>query len=252
MNFSEVPLAICGFAGCIVIETNVTFDTVRVVDCVVVPHVALIVVVPVAKLVASPVLSIVATVAFEELHSTRGVTSCCELSLNVPIALNCFTAPTGICESRGAMVNDVRTALVTVAEAVAEIPPETTDIVEAPGPAPVASPFWSMVSTLVVLDDHCAEVSTWVLPSSKFPVAVNCCWVPVASVAVAGVSVIVWRCAGTTVITDQSVYAPTVAVMVVVPAAIVFARPLLSTVATLIDEELQVTPLTRSWIDPSL
>ena len=60
------------------------------------------------------------------------------------------------------------------------------------------------------------------------------------------------RCAGTTVIVVESVKAPTVAVMVVVPAARIAARPLLSMVATEVVEEVQVTPPTRSWTEPSL
>lgn len=45
---------------------------------------------------------------------------------------------------------------------------------------------------------------------------------------------------------------PTVAVMVVVPAATVLANPELLIVATEVDDELQVIPLTRSCVDPSL
>jgi hypothetical protein len=61
-----------------------------------------------------------------------------------------------------------------------------------------------------------------------------------------GVSVIVCRCAGTTVITEESVNVPAVAVMVVVPAASVVASPLLSIVATLVLEDVQVTPAAKS------
>jgi hypothetical protein len=61
-----------------------------------------------------------------------------------------------------------------------------------------------------------------------------------------GVSVMVCRCAGTTVITDESVNVPTVAVIVVLPAASVVASPLLSMVATLVLDEVHVTPLARS------
>lgn len=71
-------------------------------------------------------------------------------------------------------------------------------------------------------------------------------------VTLVGVSVMVCKCAATTVITDESVNVPTVAVMVVVPAASVVAKPLLSTVAALVFEELHVTPVTKSWMDPSL
>ena len=45
---------------------------------------------------------------------------------------------------------------------------------------------------------------------------------------------------------EESVNVPTVAVMVVVPAASVVAKPLPSTVATLEFDDVQVTPATRS------
>jgi len=61
--------------------------------------------------------------------------------------------------------------------------------------------------------------SSCVLPSSKMPVAVNGCNVPTAIVAVAGKTDIEVRCAGTTVRVVESVSEPTVAGMVVVPAA---------------------------------
>lgn len=50
----------------------------------------------------------------------------------------------------------------------------------------------------------------------------------------------------------MSVSDPRVAVRVVLPAATVVARPELLTVATDVDNELQVTPLTRSCVDKSL
>jgi len=43
-----------------------------------------------------------------------------------------------------------------------------------------------------------------------------------------------------------------VAVIVVVPAPTVVTRPELFTVATEVVEEFHVTPLTKSWLDPSL
>ena len=94
--------------------------------------------------------------------------------------------------------------------------------------------------------------SSCVLPSSKMPVAVNCCTVPTAIVAVAGKTDIEVRCAGTTVRVVESVREPTVAVMVVVPAAKVVALPFASIVAAEGNEEVQVTSDTRSCDDPSL
>ena len=49
-----------------------------------------------------------------------------------------------------------------------------------------------------------------------------------------------------------SLNVPTVAVMVVEPAATVVATPELLMVVTDGDEELQVTPLDKSWLLPSL
>lgn len=45
---------------------------------------------------------------------------------------------------------------------------------------------------------------------------------------------------------------PTVAVIVVLPALTVVTKPVLLTVATEVEEELQVTPLDKSWLEPSL
>ena len=246
VNFSEVPFCTRPFEGEIAIETSVTLETVRVVELLTDPSIAVIVVVPVERLETNPTFVIVATVGVEELHSTDCVISWVELSLNVPVALNCFVASSGIEEFAGAIASETRVAVLTVTEVLADTVPEVTLTVEVPGPTASARPFWSIVKTLVELDDHNAGVSTCVLPSSKLPTAVNCCCVPDAIVTLVGVSVMVCRCAATTVITDESVNVPTVAVMVVVPAASVVARPLLSIEATLGFEEVQVTPVTRS------
>jgi len=68
----------------------------------------------------------------------------------------------------------------------------------------------------------------------------------------AGVTRIEIRFAGTTVKVAVSLNAPTVALMVALPAATVVARPVLSTEATDGVEELQVTALVRSCDEPSL
>ena len=203
-------------------------------------------------LVANPRFVIVATLGVDELHKTDCVTSCVELSLNVPVALNCFVALFGIEEFAGVIASETRVAVVTVTEVLADTVPDITLTVDVPGPTATPSPFASIVNTLVALDDHSADAITCVLPSSKLPVAVNCCCVPAASDTFVGVSVMDCKCAGTTVITEESVNVPTVAVMVVVPAAKVVANPLLSTVATLEFDVVHVTPVTKSSIEPSL
>ncbi len=75
---------------------------------------------------------------------------------------------------------------------------------------------------------------------------------PAAIVCVAGVTAIDTRWAGTTVKTDVSVNVPTVAVMVVWPAATVVARPELLTVAIDALEDVHVTPELKSAELPSL
>jgi hypothetical protein len=246
VNFNDVPFCTRPFAGEIVIETSFTFETVSVTELFTEPSIAVIVVLPVERLVTSPRLVIVATVGVDELHRTDCVMSCVELSLNVPVALNCFVASSGIEEFGGVMARETSLAVLTVTEVLAETVPDTTLTVEVPGTNAVPRPLASNSSTLVELDDHNADVSTCVLPSSKLPTAVNCCRVPEAMVTSVGVSVIVCKCAATTVITEESVNVPTVAVMVVVPAASVVANPLPSMVATVVFEELHVTPVAKS------
>jgi hypothetical protein len=246
VNFNDVPFCMRPLAGEIVMETSFTVETVSVVELLTAPSMAVIVVLPVERLVTRPRLVMVATAGVDELHRTDRVMSCVELSSNVPMALNCLVASSGIAEFSGAIPRDTSFALLTVTGVLADTVPDTTLTVELPGPTASPSPLASSVRTPVELDDHNADLSTCVLPSSKLPVAVNCCCVPGAMVRFAGVSVMDCRCAATTVITEESVKVPTVAVMVVAPAASVVARPFASTVATLVSDEVQVTPVTKS------
>jgi hypothetical protein len=147
---------------------------------------------------------------------------------------------------KGAIANDTKFALVTVTEAVPDMLPEVAVTVLVPAATAAPNPFESTIIALVLLEDHVADVSTCVLPSLKTPVAVNCSCVPAASVAVGGATVIESRLAGTTVIVEESVNDPTVAVIVVVPAPNVRANPSPSTLATVGSEELHCTPLTKS------
>lgn len=71
-------------------------------------------------------------------------------------------------------------------------------------------------------------------------------------VTVAGLTEIEVKCAATTVSVDVSDKAPNVAVIVVWPAATVVTKPAVLTVATDAEDELQVTPLLRSELEPSL
>ena len=75
------------------------------------------------------------------------------------------------------------------------------------------------------------------------PVAVNCCVSPGPIDGLAGVTTIEVRVAAVTVRDVEPLIDPDVAVMVVVPAATLEARPELLMVDTLAAEEFQVTEL---------
>src|SRR5215470_18360810 len=120
---------------------------------------AVMVVPPVVRLEARPRLVMVAIPGAEELHNTSCVMSWVELSLNVPVALNCLVAPTGIEEFNGSMARATSVAVETVTDVLADTEPEVPVTVAVPAETAVASPFPSMVRTLGELDNHAAETS---------------------------------------------------------------------------------------------
>lgn len=128
-----------------------------------------------------------ATAAFDELHNTDAVMSWVLVSLNVPVAVNCFVVPMAMLGLAGVTAIETRLAPVTVSKAVPLVAPEVAVMVAVPGPVLVASPELLMEATFKFDDDQATEVNGWVLPSSKDPVAVNCCVVPSAIEGFAGV-----------------------------------------------------------------
>lgn len=129
-----------------------------------------------------------AAAGLDELQSAVEVTSCVLLSLNFPVAVNCFVAPIGMLEFAGKTVIDVSVADVIVTDAVPLILPELAVTVAVPAAFAVATPKLLIPRALVADDDQATDGRTCVLPSSKVPVAVNCCSVPIAIVAVEGLT----------------------------------------------------------------
>lgn len=216
------------------------------------PAVAVIVVLPVATPVARPLFAIVTTDGEDELHNTVPETSCVLPSLNDPVATSCFVVPAGMLEFAGVTAIDTRVAPVTVSVAAPLTEPEAAVIVVVPVPKPEAKPELLTLATALADEFQATAVNSCVLPSSNNPVAVNCSTVPCAIDGLAGVSEIEIRCAATTVRSLSSLSVPTVAVIVHEPVANVEARPFASTLATEVSDELHVTPLFRSALDPSL
>ena len=82
-------MATLGLAGVTAIDCSAAAVTVNTVEPVIPLSVALIVEVPAPTAVASPVLEIVATEVVAEAQVTWLVRFCVELSVYVPVAVNC-------------------------------------------------------------------------------------------------------------------------------------------------------------------
>src|SRR5260221_4892010 len=133
--------------------------------------------VPAPTAVAKPVSLIVATVAVAEAH-TALLSTCVELSLNVPVAVNCCVAPLVIDGFAGVTAMEVSVAGVTVSSVEPVMLPLVAEIVEVPTPTAVASPVVLIVAPVAVAEAHTALPSTCVELSLNVPVAVNCCVAP--------------------------------------------------------------------------
>jgi hypothetical protein len=93
VNCCLSPLATLGVAGVTAMETSAAALTVSVVFPVTLPEVAVMVVVPVARVVARPLAAMVAVVGVDDAQVTDDVRSSVELSVYVPVAVNCCERP---------------------------------------------------------------------------------------------------------------------------------------------------------------
>lgn len=149
-------------------------ETFRLVEPVTAPRVAVMVVLPVATLLARPWPLMVAAAGVDELQMTEVVTSCVLESLKVPVAVNCLVVPTAMLEFAGVTASETRVALVTVKDAVPFTEPELAVMVAVPVPVLVTKPVASTVAIEFEDEVQVSEGNSWVLPSSKLPIAVNC------------------------------------------------------------------------------
>src|SRR5260221_697222 len=123
--------------------------------------------------VAKPVTLIVAAPGVAEAH-TALVSTCVELSLNVPVAANCCVAPLVIEGFVGVTAIDSSVAGVTVSSVEPLMLPLVAEIVEVPAPTAVASPVLLIVATVPVPEAHTALVSTCVERSEERRVGKEC------------------------------------------------------------------------------
>ena len=151
-------------------------------------EVAVIVAVPTLLVVASPVELTVATAVLEELQATELVRFSEIPSENDPVAVNCWLDPWDSEAFAGVICMEVRLPS-TNSEVLPEIDPEAAEIEDVPWPAAVTKPELLTDATDGLLDNQVAEfVRSWMLPSLKTPVAVNCWEVPIEKVGLAGLT----------------------------------------------------------------
>ena len=124
VNCWVVPTALLAVAGVTAIVDNVTAPvTVRAAVPDLPLKAAVIVAEPAALAVARPLLATVAVVVLEELQVTCVVISRVVPSEYVPLAANCWVAPTALLAVAGVTAIEFRVAAVTVRAAVSDCPP---------------------------------------------------------------------------------------------------------------------------------
>jgi len=140
VNCRVVPRGVLAVAGVMAIDTNAAAVTVRTLEPVTVPEVALIVVVPIPVLVARPALSTVAVEVMADDHATVALRSWVLPSVNVPVAVNCCLVPSAIEGLAGITAIDASTAALTVNVVLPVTEPEVARIFAVPVPKLVAKP----------------------------------------------------------------------------------------------------------------
>jgi len=216
------------------------------------PEAALMVAEPVATAVARPLPLTVATDGLDEVQKTCLVRSWLVPSEYMPDAVNCWMAPTGTLGLAGVTDMEDRIAEVTVRVVLPGMVPEMAVMVAVPATAAVAKPLRLTVAT-GVLDEiqMTSVVISWVVPSEYNPEAANCRVTPPGMLGLAGVTDIEDRVAEVTVRVAFPEVAPEAAVMVVIPGAMAVAKPLRSTAATDVLDEVQMTCGVISKLVPS-
>ena len=204
---------------------------------------------PAATAVAMPLLVTVATAGFDEPQVTCVVKSKLAPPEKVPVAVNCWMTPTGMVGLAGITDREDKVEGVTpLMVAVPEILSRLAVTIAVPAATAVARPLLLIMATewFDELQVTCVVIS-WLLPSEYVPVAVNCwaiatCMVALAGVTDMGVGVKVAEVTARLVLPEMVVPGILgVAVMVALPGPTAVARPLPSTDATDMFDELQAT-----------
>jgi len=190
---------------------------------------------PTATAVAKPVLLTVATLAADEFQTAVLLTSCVLLSVNVPVAVNCWVIPAGTVALAGITAIELKAAALTVRAAEPDIKAEVAETVTLPNATLLASPLLSIEAMVGSVEFQFTGDRVCVLPSVNAPIAVK-------AVTVIGTRI------GVTVKVLDPVIPLRVAQMLALPLATPVARPAPPTVETPAVAEDHVTcPVILGW-----
>jgi hypothetical protein len=166
--------------------------------------------------------------------------------------MNCCGRPAATLGLTGVTVIDVRAADSTVRVVLPLTLPSVPEIVVVPAATLDARPPAAMVAAAVFVELQTTwVVRSWFEPSVYVPVAVNCWPTPAATLGLTGVTAIDVSAAGSTVSVVLPLTLPSVAEIVVVPAASVDARPPAAMVAAVVFVDAQTTCVVRSCVELS-
>ncbi len=150
---------------------------------------------------------------------------------------------------------EVRSAKVTVRVVLPEMVPLAAVIREKPAPTEVANPLLVIVATAMWDELHVTwSLISKLVPSENVPMAINCWVIPAGALGMlglAGLRNMEIRFAGVTLTIVIPEMFPEAAVMVAIPKPIPKTKPVLSTVATELLDELHVTWFEISDLVPS-
>lgn len=267
INCWAVPATILGFTGVIASDIKVALVTIKFAVPDTLFAVAVIVAVPGSIPVARPVVVLIAAILGSEVDQVKPselVSGWVLRSEYTPVALNCWVVPSAITAVVGLTVIDVKTALVTVKLAVLDSPFNVAVICAAVVVAdnPVAKPL--LPAVLEILTVPLSELQTTELvisdevPSVKVPEAINCCVVPLAMLAVDGVTVIDFKVAEDTdkIAVPNVVPDPLVYVAVMVAGVVVTVNPVAKPsveidTAELFEDQVKPSELVSGCVLPS-
>lgn len=162
-----------------------------------------------------------------------------------------LTAP-----AAGLVDTTVGATAFTVRLPVSETVPKVPVMVLLPPLTAVAKPAASIVAAVVDEPHVVVAVTSIVIPLSRVTIAVYCTVCPMFSVVLSGVTESETATGVVTVRLALPLIVPTVALIVLLPALNVVARPsepeALEITATAVSDELQVAVVVTSWVLPSL